>query len=562
MGPEIVITTDETAVNNQAIAALAHDPDIYQRGTILVHVVPQPAKPKGVRRPDGTPTIVPIRRALLQERMSKAARWCALSAKDELVSAHPPKWSIEAILQRGIWSGLRHLEGVVFGPVLRADGTILARPGYDAETGLLSYSSVSLAGVPENPTASDLKQAIAILDDAIHDFPFASPGHRAAWYALLLTIVSRHAFSGPAPLTVIDANIAASGKGLLVDLTTTIAIGRRPSRLAYSPSDEEIRKLITSLAIAGDSLVLIDNVEGAFGSPALDAALTATSWNDRLLGRSEIVEMPLRVTWMSTANNAFLKGDLARRVLHSRLRSEVDNPEQRTGFRHPNLIAWATENRPTLLGAVFTILRAYIAAGRPNLGLPAWGSFEEWSDLVRNAIVYAGLPDPAETREDLRRRSDIEGQGLSALLMGLQLLDPDQSGLTASEILATVTDPEKSRKESAQMIREALLQICRTTSGGLPNAQSIGMTLHHLRERPCQGMCLDKRDRHGTSAWFVRHVAGGTSGASGTNLPRTRAKNSGPKSTKSQTKIKRKAGENSPTSSPSPTQPKQDVAVF
>jgi len=110
MGPEIVITTDETAVNNQAIAALAHDPDIYQRGTILVHVVPQPAKPKGVRRPDGTPTIVPIRRALLQERMSKAARWCALSAKDELVSAHPPKWSIEAILQRGIWSGLRHLE--------------------------------------------------------------------------------------------------------------------------------------------------------------------------------------------------------------------------------------------------------------------------------------------------------------------------------------------------------------------------------------------------------------------------------------------------------------------
>ena len=30
--------------------------------------------------------------------------------------------------------------------------------------------------------------------------------------------------------------------------------------------------------------------------------------------------------------------------------------------------------------------------------LPGIGSFEEWSDLVRSAVVYHGLPDPGLAR--------------------------------------------------------------------------------------------------------------------------------------------------------------------
>ena len=41
-------------------------------------------------------------------------------------------------------------------------------------------------------------------------------------------------------------------------------------------SEEETRKLVTSLAIAGESVVLFDNITGQFGNGVLDNALTAT----------------------------------------------------------------------------------------------------------------------------------------------------------------------------------------------------------------------------------------------------------------------------------------------
>ncbi len=47
-----------------------------------------------------------------------------------------------------------------------------------------------------------------------------------------------------------------------------------------------------------------------------------------------------------------------------------------------------------------TILGAYVQAGRPSMNLRHWGSFEGWSDLVRGAVVFAGLPDPGDVPVD------------------------------------------------------------------------------------------------------------------------------------------------------------------
>ncbi len=62
---------------------------------------------------------------------------------------------------------------------------------------------------------------------------------------------------------------------------------------------------------------------------------------------------------------------------------DSEHPEERTDFRHPRLLAWVGENRGRILPAALTLLRAYVAAGRPVQRLPGFGSFEEWSDLVR-----------------------------------------------------------------------------------------------------------------------------------------------------------------------------------
>ena len=133
-------------------------------------------------------------------------------------------------------------------------------------------------------------------------------------------------------------------------------------------------------------MVLIDNIIGEFGSASLDAALTGTVWKDRVLGRSEIVELPLITTWGATGNNVVLRADTSRRVCHIRLESELENPEERLDFRHPNLLQWVQEQRSRLLAAALTILSAYCRAGRPAQNLKAWGSYEGWSSLVCGGV--------------------------------------------------------------------------------------------------------------------------------------------------------------------------------
>ena len=57
-----------------------------------------------------------------------------------------------------------------------------------------------------------------------------------------------------------------------------------------------------------------------------------------------------------------------------------------------------------------------------------WGSFEAWTDLVRHAVVWAGLPDPGATRKELTTQADREAAALRQLMAGWEEIDPDGQG--------------------------------------------------------------------------------------------------------------------------------------
>jgi hypothetical protein len=501
--PIVEITVDEKTVNDAAVAALALDPAVFKRGGALVHIVPADGNEKTIWRPKGSPTIAALPVAVLREHLADAIDWRKRAHGDKLMPAHPPKWAIQAIHARGYWDSIRPIEGIVSGPVLRADGTILATKGYDPATGLLCTAAVNVPEIADKPTRRDIRKAIETLTDSVVDFPFEKESHRAVWFSFLLTILARFAFSGPAPLFLVDANTAGAGKGLLCDLAAIIATGRKIPRMDNPHDNAEARKCITSLAISGDMLILIDNICGGFGGSALEAAMTGTEWRDRILGRSEIVTLPLMATWCGTGNNIILQGDMPRRVAHIRLLTPLERPEEREGFRHPGLISWAEAQRGQLLAAALTLLRGYCAAGRPDQHLTPWGSFEGWSELIRATLVWAGLPDPGATRLELIRGCDMESQALSALLSGILAFDPERVGLTVTEISRRLSDDPTSKTESAERLREALTQLCPATSGAYLNPRSVGMKLHHLTKRVIGGRYLDKKDRNGTAAWFV-----------------------------------------------------------
>lgn len=302
-----------------------------------------------------------------------------------------------------------------------------------------------------------------------------------------------------------DANIRSAGKTLLADVTGEIVSGRAMPRTPQAPDENEEIKRITAIAIEGDRLVLIDNINRPLGSGALDTVLTGTVWSERILGKSEKVSIPLLTIWYATGNNVTFKGDTARRCLHIRLDSDLEKPETREGFKHPDLLAWVHENRPRLVMAALTVLRAYCVARKPAMGFKPWGSFEGWSGLVRSAVVWAGLADPGETRAELEE-VDTDGNVLVDLVAGWEELPNGvgSRGCTIAQALEALRDDAEEKRYTR--LRSALGELCPHPPGQLPTARKVGYALRRFHGRVVGGRKLQMRVVHGNRLWFVQQV--------------------------------------------------------
>ena len=122
----------------------------------------------------------------------------------------------------------------------------------------------------------------------------------------------------------------------------------------------------------------------------LAAILTAEKYSDRLLGGNKMISVTNRFTQVALGNNVEVWGDMKRRVVPVRLVPDVEHPEDRTDFRHPNLEEWVRAHRGELLAALLTIWRNWIAKGRPEAST-GMGSFDRWSRAVGGALQAAGI---------------------------------------------------------------------------------------------------------------------------------------------------------------------------
>jgi hypothetical protein len=499
--PAILIDTDEHRVVDQSIAALSGDPDLYQRGGTLVRVVGRELAGVGSQGLGGGLKIVEVPGAHLRERLTARAALTKVNQRGETVRAHPPKWLVDAVGARGQWPGVRSLIAISDVPILRADGTVCQTPGYDPRSRVFYEPAGPIPAIPEHPSEEDVARSLDAILEVIEDFQFENDVDKAAFLAALLTPLARHAFTGPAPLFLFDANVRGAGKSLLAQIVGRIVLGREMPVSSYSHDSEEMRKKITAIALAGDPMVLLDNLEGKFGNGVLDRVLTATSWSDRVLGVSKIIDARLLTVWYATGNNVTLGADSVRRVIQIRLDVLDENPEVRTGFKHPRLAQWVSSQQGRLLAAGLTILVGYVRAGRPNQGLAPMGSFEGWSELVRNAVVWAGLPDVRETQKRLAQHADSGLQALAQLLRAWQLIDPAGHGIVISELIARLyADPAGTppSDEAAAAMRAALENMVGTFQGRGPTARQVGNKLKGLRRRVHEERFLDTNPREDT----------------------------------------------------------------
>ncbi|MFZ5768636.1 MAG: hypothetical protein ACOY3F_08070 [Bacillota bacterium] len=395
-------------VTGQAIAALnkANEPEpwLFVKAGVPVRI--EPAE-------DGLLVARELTPDRLRHVLARVARWYVVKDTKNgpvRLDAKPPMCVVRDVLAApGL--PLPPLVAVVRTPVFAPDGSFQTEPGYHpaTRTYLAPDPGLSVPPVPERPTARDVEAARAvILEDLLGDFPFVGEADRAHAVALLVLPFVRAMIDGPTPLHVVEASSPGSGKGLLANVLLYPATGQHVGMAPPAGDDEELRKALTGRFRDGAVAILFDNV-AALTSPVLAAALTATWWDDRILGKSETVRLPVRCAWAATSNNAVLSTDVARRSVRIRLDPKCDRPWLRTGFRHPNLRAWAARERGTLIWSAAVLVRNWVNTRRPGPSCKPLGSFEFWTEAIGGVLEAAGIAGFLANADEFYEAADPEG---------------------------------------------------------------------------------------------------------------------------------------------------------
>ncbi len=388
----------------QEVIAQQHDRwRIYERtgnrALTDIHVDPVEREERStqIHRPAGAVTLKPLTCPMAEDLLTRALDWRKYRERErDEVPIDCPRKIAEVFLSRAGNRQLPPLVGVIEAPILRPDGTVLSEPGYDPATGLFLYSDQQWLSVPDEPTFDDLVVAAETLRNPLAEFPFIGESDRTVVLSGILTGIQRRLLPS-APLHGLDAPLQGYGKSLLADVISIVATGRPAVVVSAAKDTDEMRKRFVSILLAGDLVINIDNITRPLESDALSSILTQEVYTDRVLGVLSTTSTPTNSLWLGTGNNLSFSGDMPSRVIVARLDAGVERPEERT-FDVPKLRKHVLENRPQLVKAALTVLRAH-HLNRPKLGLKAFGRFEAWSDQIRTALVWVGFADPCLTRE-------------------------------------------------------------------------------------------------------------------------------------------------------------------
>lgn len=404
------------------------------------------------------------------------------------------------IIGHGDWPVLRPLDAIAQAPFLRADGTVCEEAGYDARSRVL-YIPNSVFRTVGNPSHDDAVHALATLIEPFEQFPFGNEASRSAFIAHILTEAGRVAME-TAPMFWYTAPNAGTGKSLLADMAPLIVHGVMPARRPWIGDSEEIRKTLFASLIAGDRSITFDNVPNGVKvrSPELCGFLTSPVYRDRKLGASEVSGAVNRTVVVGSGNNVTPASDMARRSIVVRLDAEM-TPDQLKGrrFKIPNLMRYVRERRVELLHAALTILAAAKQYAK-DIDVAPLASFESWSTLVRNALLWLEMPDPLGTQEDET--------------------DDDSSALVeAFQRLAEINGIGNGERFRAQQIVEgalsmgdisgSMITVLQATGCADPtNVLKVGYWLREQKDKVVSGYKLTRDSNiRGIQYWRLVHVA-------------------------------------------------------
>lgn len=395
---EIVGGEMPTIIDAAEKAIIEAECGLYQRSGMVVRPAVVPVTVSDGTKVRAQQLVIETPRHLA-DVLTRIVSWVKYDARSErLVAKDCPKSIAETYLERvGEWR-LPILSGIVSTPTLRPDGSLIDRPGYDTDTGLLfDPQGVEFPSVPMDPDKDEALEAREAITEIVREFPFVGGVDKSVFLSLVLTAIVRRSLP-TAPGHGITAPVAGSGKSMLVDIASIIATGRRCGVISQGKNTEETEKKLVGVLIAGDQIMSLDNCVEPLDGDLLCQMLTQQFVKPRILGRTGNPECLTNMVIVATGNNLRMRGDMSRRWLQCSLDAGVERPENRK-FEF-DAIEEAMRKRPQLAVAALTMMRAYLTKGTSET--PPLGSYGEWSRMVRNTLIWLGNADPVLSMESVR----------------------------------------------------------------------------------------------------------------------------------------------------------------
>ena len=446
----------------------------------------------------------------LREAISRVAqfeKWDSRSG--EYVGADCPMDVPRTLLQRATVA-LPPLTGYVNHPTLRNDGSILETEGYDPATGILyDACGVPFPAIPDTPTYQDAVDAMGRLAALLTAFPFVlRPGETVERNANLsvalsamLSAVVRKSMDN-CPMHGFSAPVRGSGKSTLVDLASIMTTGADAACTSTGVDEVELEKRLSSLYLAGRSVIAIDNVSIPLGGDFLNMVLTQSFTTPRILGKSETPTVATCSLVCATGQNLRVRADMGRRVALSQLDPKMARPELRKFAFDPKETLRA--HRPAYLIDALTVLRAWHVDGCPAYCAPV-ADYDQWG-WIRNALLWCNHADPAITMA-AAMDGDPELEEIAALLtqwhdvLGSERISC-RNVIAAAE--STVGGGQASDLRHPDF-REALAAVC--ARGSVLSSKALGKWLKSNAMRVVDGRRFEQVGKiSGIETWALVDV--------------------------------------------------------
>jgi len=470
-GPQSISATGQTLGN-----LLSHTQRFFIRGGTVV---------KLAKELDGLPRLDVVKPATLASDFESVAKLCTVGQH------HPNPAICSEQTAKMIATSSTFLE--VMPPInvltrcpvlIERAGNLMQVVGYDRESGIYA------AGTHAVPL--DVPEAICLLNEVLDGFRFATPADRARALAAIITpaLVFGGLLPGRAPIDLGEADECQTGKGFRNKLTAAIynhsvkAVAQKKSGIG------SIEESFNAALIKGANFISLDNVKGKMDFPAFESFMTEDNYTARAAFLPNTDIDPRRVCVMLTSNKADLTDDLAKRSSCVRILKQAEGYEFKS-YPDGDILGHIRANQARFLGAVFTIIKAWYAAGRPRTrdcrhDFRPWAQILDW--ITINLLNAGPLLDGHKetqarmTSPVLNWLRDVAIEVIRAKQEGAWLKTGDIVGLISETIIETPGLPEHGDLANYET-RKTVLQA---------TGRKLGLCFKNGNTLPIDGMTIER----------------------------------------------------------------------